>query len=97
METTKKILITGGSGMIGKRLTTLLLREGYEVSHLSRSKRNAYVKTFFWDPYKKVMDRNALENIEVIIHLAGAGIDVITNRAVGQCNLDHRKNFERRI
>ena len=74
METAKKVLITGGSGMIGKRLTALLLQEGYAVTHLSRSKKADNVKTFFWDPYRKEMDNNALENVDAIVHLAGAGV-----------------------
>ena len=34
----KVVLITGGSGLIGSRLTELLLQSGYGVSHLSRKK-----------------------------------------------------------
>jgi nucleoside-diphosphate-sugar epimerase len=32
----KKILITGGSGLVGRRLSEMLLVKGYEVVHLSR-------------------------------------------------------------
>ena len=34
------ILITGGSGLIGKHLTQLLVNEGYAVAHLSRKKNS---------------------------------------------------------
>jgi len=75
MQHSKKILVTGGSGMIGHRLTTLLMQRGYEVFHLLRSKKiGSYIKTFIWDPKKKVIEKNALLDADVIIHLAGAGV-----------------------
>jgi uncharacterized protein (TIGR01777 family) len=70
----KKILITGASGLIGTRLTELLLQKGYQVSHLGRTKRNGSVPSFTWDVEKGTMDTQALEGVETIIHLAGAGI-----------------------
>ena len=74
MRETKNILITGGSGMIGTRLTHLLVENGYQVSHLNRSQRDSAVRTFLWDPTRSQMDIKALEGTDVIIHLAGAGI-----------------------
>jgi uncharacterized protein (TIGR01777 family) len=70
----KKILITGGSGMIGRRLTTLLIGAGYDVSHLSRSKARTEIKTFLWNPAANQIEKGALDNVDVIIHLAGAGV-----------------------
>src|SRR5690349_4852879 len=74
MQESKKILITGGSGLIGQRLTTLLTKRGHEVSHLGRSKKHSAVRTFLWNPEKKAMDDSALDDIDVIVHLAGAGV-----------------------
>lgn len=74
MPKLKNILITGGSGMIGTRLTGFLLESGHVVSHLSRSRRKQGVRAFLWDPEKKQIEKGALENVDVIIHLAGAGI-----------------------
>lgn len=72
MET---ILITGGSGLIGKHLTALLLKEGYQVNHLSRNARkNSAVKTFEWDPEKNFIEEEALRHADHIIHLAGASV-----------------------
>jgi uncharacterized protein len=70
----KKILITGASGLIGKRLTDLLLKKGYQVSHLSRSSKSGRVPSFVWDVDKGEMDSKALEGVDAIIHLAGAGV-----------------------
>lgn len=59
--------------MIGRRLTTMLLEAGNSVVHLSRSTRGN-VPTFQWDVRNKVVDDSAFEDVDVIIHLAGAGI-----------------------
>ncbi len=71
---TKKILITGASGLVGKRLTELLLQKGYQVSHLGRSKKEGKVSSFVWDINIGVLDPQALEGVDAIIHLAGAGV-----------------------
>lgn len=71
----KHILITGGTGLVGKHLTSLLLEKGYTVSHLSRkTSNNPKVKTFLWDVPKGSIDANCINGIDLIIHLAGAGI-----------------------
>ena len=73
--TKQHILITGGSGLIGKRLTNQLLAKGYSVSHLSRSAgQDARVKTFLWNISAQTIDENCLNEADTIIHLAGAGI-----------------------
>lgn len=69
------ILITGGSGLVGNRLTELLLEGGYSVSHLSRKEDFlGKVKKYRWNPLHNYFDINALKNIDHIIHLAGAGV-----------------------
>ena len=71
----KHILITGGTGLVGKPLTQLLLDKGYTVSHLSRKAANIpLVKTFLWDVEKAEIDPNCINDVDMIIHLAGAGI-----------------------
>lgn len=74
MEKPKKILISGGSGMIGGRLTTYLQDREYEVAHLGRSVRKSSIRTFVWDPSKNIIDKKALDGVDTVIHLAGAGI-----------------------
>jgi len=69
------VLITGGSGLIGRYLTSALLAEGYNVSHLSRKANQVgRVRVHRWDPGKGILDKSALEGIDCIIHLAGANI-----------------------
>jgi uncharacterized protein len=71
----RKVLISGGTGLIGQALTALLLSRGYEVAHLSR-RANPFVraKAFKWAPHKNYIDENAFEGVTDLVHLAGAGI-----------------------
>lgn len=70
------ILITGGTGLIGLRLAEMLKKQGHRLHLLSRSIRpvSSYDAVFSWDVGQKEIDENALEGVEIIIHLAGAGI-----------------------
>lgn len=69
------VLITGGTGLIGKRLTGILLEKGYNVSFLSRRSNNSgSVKVYKWHLKNKKIESGAIENADYIIHLAGAGI-----------------------
>ena len=71
----RKVLITGGSGLIGRRLSFLLKSRGYEVRILSRSNNpNKSYKTFLWNISEKTINDSAFEGLNHIIHLAGAGI-----------------------
>jgi len=70
----KKVLITGASGLIGSRLTEMLLQKGYLVSHLGRTKKSGSLKSYVWDVDREVLDKEALAGTEIIIHLAGAGV-----------------------
>lgn len=71
----QKVLITGGSGLIGRYLTSLLLNEGFNVSHLSRKQDQfGRVRVFRWDPEKGIIDPIVFEGVDYVIHLAGANI-----------------------
>jgi uncharacterized protein (TIGR01777 family) len=73
------VLITGGTGMIGKALTAELLAKGYSVVILTRNpdrERSADPRLGYaaWDPQNKTIDAAAIEKSDYIIHLAGANI-----------------------
>lgn len=71
----KKVLITGGTGLIGKRLTQMLLEKGYEVAFLSREKANTpSVHVFEWDIKKGYIEEGALDNLHFLVHLAGTNV-----------------------
>lgn len=70
----ERILITGGSGLIGSRLTELLASKGWEVAHLGRSKKSTLAKHFTWNIDNGRVEENALDNVHTIVHLAGASV-----------------------
>jgi uncharacterized protein (TIGR01777 family) len=70
----KNILITGATGLVGSRLTEILTNRGDRVVHLSRSRQSGAIRTFHWDVSTKIIDMNAFDGIDTIIHLAGAGV-----------------------
>ena len=70
-----KVLISGGSGSIGRALCALLEQHGYDPCILSRSRKDdERYTTFLWDHARDYLENGALENCEHIIHLAGTGI-----------------------
>lgn len=74
----KTVMITGGTGMVGKSLSKMLLDKGYAVIILSRSKRNesgnSRLSYAHWDVNKSVVDTDALQKADFIVHLAGAPV-----------------------
>lgn len=66
------ILIAGGTGLIGARLSVLLKAKGYMVRLLSR--KPAGPEQYAWDPARGILDNLALEGVDAVINLAGAGI-----------------------
>ncbi|HZY78634.1 MAG TPA: TIGR01777 family oxidoreductase [Cyclobacteriaceae bacterium] len=70
----RRILIGGGSGLIGRRLTELLTQKGYHVRHLGRTAKDGPVRTFEWDIHKQTIDERAFEGVHTVINLAGANI-----------------------
>ena len=67
-----KILITGGTGLVGTRLTQMLVDRNHDVVILSRNPKNK--NEFKWDVSKNYVNTEAFKNVDYIIHLAGAGI-----------------------
>jgi len=67
-----KILITGGTGLVGKRLAEMLTATSHEVVILSRNPKNK--NEFKWDITKNYIDKKVFRNLDYIVHLAGAGI-----------------------
>lgn len=72
----KNVLLTGGTGFIGKYLTDVLIANGFSVAILSRSDRNNtdFIKYYKWDLEHNLIDENAILKADYIIHLAGEGI-----------------------
>jgi uncharacterized protein (TIGR01777 family) len=70
------ILITGGTGLVGKPLAKLLKSKGHRLFLLSRTNKavDNYDVVMKWDVAQQTINWNTSEKIDVLIHLAGAGI-----------------------
>ena len=72
------VLITGGTGLVGKALTKALIKNGYHVIILTRSLNEKLPSDnqgyALWDVKKKMIDIAAVQSADYIIHLAGAGV-----------------------
>ncbi len=71
----KSVVIAGGSGTVGTRLSELLKNAGYKVLILTRSKEKVTKNDsyLFWDLHKGEIDER-YQNINYIVNLAGSGI-----------------------
>ena len=76
-----KILITGATGLIGRRLLEALVLSGYHnICLLTRNKEKAQksipfpVEIFQWDTEIGTMDEMAMEGVDIIVHLAGENV-----------------------
>lgn len=75
MKEIKNVLVTGGTGMIGKALLQALQQKGYHTAVLTRqSPEQLSEKAFQWDIAHDFVDDEAIEWADAIIHLAGAGV-----------------------
>ncbi|MCB2179798.1 TIGR01777 family oxidoreductase [bacterium] len=75
-----KILIAGGTGLIGRALTDELVAHGHEVFILSRSLRKpdgvpAAVRMLQWDGKTAEGWADVVDEIDAVVNLAGAPLD----------------------
>lgn len=68
-----RVAVTGSTGLIGSALVGHLKAEGHSVQRLVRRKPNLSDEVQ-WDPATGSIDLAALEGVDAIIHLAGAGV-----------------------
>ncbi|MEO7265397.1 MAG: TIGR01777 family oxidoreductase [Ferruginibacter sp.] len=72
------VTITGGTGMIGRKLTEILIQKGYHVIILTRNKPEGHTPPNLsfasWHIKKNYIDENAIGEADFIIHLTGAGV-----------------------
>ncbi len=73
----KTIGITGGTGFIGRHLTSLLTSKGYRVVVFTRSagrQASSLISYARWDPKMKICESSELHQLDGVIHLAGEAI-----------------------
>ncbi len=70
-----KIIIAGGSGLIGSELSALLEQRGYDVFILTRQHElTSESKYIHWSPKTNEIDLDAIADAYAVINLAGAGV-----------------------
>lgn len=70
-----RAVITGGTGLTGSHLSTLLSSEGWHVVHLTRGiKKESHYESYHWDPDSGTCDPDAFREGDAIIHLAASNI-----------------------
>jgi uncharacterized protein (TIGR01777 family) len=67
------VVISGASGLIGTALQTELSGAGHRVSRLVRRPAGA-PDEITWDPARATIDTAALNGVDAVVNLAGAGI-----------------------
>ncbi len=73
MNEKKRIAITGSSGLIGSALVGHLKSQGHTVQRVVRRQAVA-PDEISWNPSTSEIDLSALEAVDAVIHLAGAGV-----------------------
>ena len=72
--TMKKVLIAGGSGLVGSRLCEILLDSNFEVAILSRSEKSKEnIQVIRWDTQSGEIHGD-ISSYDFIVNLAGSGI-----------------------
>lgn len=69
-----KILVSGSSGLIGSGLVRYLTTGGHEVKRLVRSRSEENQDAIFWDPNSGTLDKEGLEGLDAVVHLAGENL-----------------------
>lgn len=69
----QRIAITGSTGLIGTALKAFLTTGGHTVLPVVRQKP-ADEGSIYWKPSSGEIDAEAFEGVDVVIHLAGAGV-----------------------
>lgn len=71
-----KILITGGTGLLGQAISNQLLKNGHQVVFLSTRKNYTQnkVEVFYWNIEEQFIEEAAFENVDTVIHLAGTSV-----------------------
>ena len=73
-----RVLITGATGLIGQEIVKLCHEKDIKVNYLTTSKskivQEENYKGFYWNPKTSEIDSKSIENVDVIVHLAGASV-----------------------
>jgi len=103
-----KILITGGTGLVGKKLGSALVDKGHEVHLLSRSTVTAKgeigfpAKIFEWNGSSDSFPSDSLNGVNAVINLAGESIgdgrwSEKRKKSIYSSRIEYTKNLSKAI
>jgi uncharacterized protein len=69
-----RVAITGATGLLGRALTSSLEDDGHTVHRVTRSAAKASDGDVVWDPDQGLLDADALDGVDAVVHLAGEPI-----------------------
>jgi len=82
-----KVLISGSTGLVGSALVRSLTSDGRQVTRLVRPGGPITHGSVLWDPQNGLLDSEAIEGHDAVIHLAGENI------AAGRWTPDQKKRI----
>ena len=87
-----KFLITGGTGLIGKSIVQLLIEKNHHINVLSRKRGEdtKQVRYYQWSPKNQTIDFTCIDDVDVIINLAGENIFGLWTKSKKKKILDSR-------
>ena len=89
----KRVLVTGATGFIGRRVCDTLQEEEYDVIAVSRNterareKLQSVDKIYAWNPEREQLPSDAISDTHAVIHLAGESI-------AGRWNAKKNRGYE---
>lgn len=80
------VLIAGGSGLLGRQITKVLIEQGHNVGWLTRTikSESQNINQYKWNPSEKQVDQSAIDWSDAIINLAGESIGEIAWTKAGK-------------
>ncbi len=75
-QQTMRMAVTGSTGLIGTEIVSYFTSQGHEVSRIVRpgTRVNDALPRIHWDVDRQEIEAGKLEGLDIVIHLAGAGL-----------------------
>lgn len=70
----KRIVVTGSTGLIGSALVPMLTTGGHQVTRLKRARNDSQPEDLLWDPTEDRFNGSRIDGVEAVVHLAGKNL-----------------------
>lgn len=91
----KRVLITGANGFLGRRIGDLLHETGWEVWTLSRGPADESSRRLHWDPEVGDLDRHDVDGFDAVVHMAGEPLVGVWTQGKKRSIMDSRRQGTR--